>query len=205
MGLWTKLAGIAVGGAGVVTANPALVLAGASIIGADVASEGAKKAGEQQAAGAEKAKTELDARYDQTRADQKATYDQSVQGFAPYQALGQGALPNLGAMVGLSPAQFAPSSAAPPQGQTLGQLGAPAPGATPAGQGVGVVAGAAPQQRAAMQTASSYQPPETKAGRSLGQMGSGLVLVKSPDGAEQRYLTRREADRAVAAGGMEVG
>jgi hypothetical protein len=209
MSLWAKLGGIAVGAVGAATGNPLLIGAGVSIIGADVAADAGKKAADQQIAASERAQADTNTRYDAAAAQQKAAYEQSTAGFAPFTALGQGALPNLGAMVGLSPSQFTPSTAAPttpaaPAPQTLGQIGAPGQGGV-RNPGAGLVAPGTQQARAAGLSGSAYQGPETKAGRSLSQVGSGLVQVASPDGAEQRWLTRREADRAVAAGGKEIG
>lgn len=175
------------------TGNPALISAGAGIIGAGVAAEGANKAAGQQVAAAEKAQADANTRYDATRAEQRGILDQSQANFAPYIGLGQGVLPTLGSMVGLQ------QQAAPAMNPTAATVPTAAPVAAPTG--VDAMTMSPAQARAERQTASSYGKRE---GMTLGRLG-GLVLVQSPDGSERRLLQRAKADQAIAAGATEVG
>jgi hypothetical protein len=194
MGVWAKLGGIALGITGAVTGNPALISAGASVIGADIGAEGAKKAANQQIAAADAAKAEANARYDATRAEQRAIYDQSSSAFQPFIGLGQGALPNLAGMTGIT----MPALSAPSTPQTLQELGTPAPQAQTAMPRTEAPA----DERARNRTMTSY---ENKRGLTLGELGGqGLVMVVSPDGSERRLLPRAQADIAIKAGGREM-
>lgn len=194
MGLWQKLAGVGLGITGAVTGNPALISAGAGIVSADIGAEGAKKAADQQIAAAEAARADANTRYDATRAEQRAIYDQSAAAFQPYIGLGHGALPNLAGMTGTTlPAINAPSTP-----QTLQELGTPAaapPQAMPRTESPA-------DERARNRTMTSY---ENKRGLTLGELGGqGLVMVVSPDGTERRLLPRAQADIAIQAGGRAL-
>jgi hypothetical protein len=191
MGLWAKLAGGAAVVGGAMTGNPALIAAGAGIIGNDITAEGANKAAGQLEDAATAARTDANARYDATAARQGQVYDQNRAAFDPFISLGQGVTPTLGSMVGLSL----------PAPRTLQELGTPGPvSAAPAPVQTGPTASQRPQAPIASSYAEGKREP-----RSLEALGRGLLLVASPDGSEKRWLTRREADRAIAAGGVEVG
>lgn len=198
MGFWQKAAGFGVGLAGAVTGQPALIGAGASIIGADVTAEGAKKAAQQQMDAAEKARADANARYDATKQEQRAIYDQSSAAFQPFIGLGQGVLPNLGSMVGLSPAAT-PTMIPNVTGTTPTGL---EPAAVDTSGGVQSMTQAPAQARAERQTASAYGK-RGDGGLRLANLG-GLVLVQSPDGMEKQLLTRARADDALARGAREV-
>ena len=198
MSMWAKLGGIALGIGGFATGNPALVMAGAGLLGAGVQASGNEKAVKQQVAAAEKAQGQTDAIYGQARGEMRDVYNQGQAGFAPYTALGHASLGNLGSMVGLertaAPAPVQQSQPYAPQ--SLGSL------AQPPGSGRPVVdpEGLRPQQMA-MANASGYgKRPE----RAEEMAGRGLVRVEAPDG-EQRWMPRAQADQFVSAGARILG
>lgn len=167
--------------AGVMTANPALVAGGASVVAGDIAAEGAKKAAKQQEDAALAAKT-----------TQEAAAKTSAAAFQPFQATGQAAYSTLGSMLGLAPAAQAggsPSSLSSTTGM-----------ASDAGTRMGVPrdAGDEPQQRAARQSQSSYAP-------TLGDMASGdVVQLRAPTG-EVAMVPRAQAPFYVERGAVELG
>ena len=199
MSLWAKLGGIALGIGGFATGNPALIMAGAGLLGAGVQTEGNDKAVKQQVASAEKAQQQADAIYGQARGEMRDVYNQGQAGFAPYTALGHASLGNLGSMVGLertaAPAPVQQSQPYAPQ--SLGSL------AQPPGSGRPVVdpEGLRPE-RATLANASGYgKNPD----RGEAMAGRGLVRVQSPDGTEERWMPRARADEFVNAGGRILG
>jgi hypothetical protein len=111
MGFWSSLGGVALGVAGFATGQPALIKAGAGLLGSSIQASGNDKAVQQQVAAAEKAQGQTDAIYGQARGEMRDVYNQGQAGLAPYNALGQASLGNLGSMVGLKPV------AAPAQAQ----------------------------------------------------------------------------------------
>lgn len=191
MGLWAKLAGGAMAAVGAATGNPALIAGGVSIIGNDVTSEGANKAAGQLEDAATAARTDANQRFDATAARQAQVYDRDRAAFDPFIALGHGVTPTLGSMVGISL----------PAPRTLQQLGTPA-AASAAPAPVSSPQAATTRPQAPIE--SSYQERKREP-RSLEALGRGLVVIASPDGTERAWLTRREADKAIAAGGVEVG
>jgi hypothetical protein len=197
MGFWSSLGGVALGVAGFATGQPALIKAGAGLLGSSIQASGNDKAVQQQVAAAEKAQGQTDAIYGQARGEMRDVYNQGQAGLAPYNALGQASLGNLGSMVGLKPVA-APAQAQQSQPyapQSLGSLAQP-------GSGRPVVdpEGLRPQQ-AAMANASGYgKNPD----RGEAMAGRGLVRVEAPDG-EQRWMRRAEADQFVSAGARILG
>jgi hypothetical protein len=190
---WAKLAGIGLGVAGAVTGNPALLSAGASVFGADVAAEGAKKAAKTQAAAADKALAEGNQRYDAVTNEMRGLSQASDAGFAPYQQLGTGAVGTLGSLVGLPPIAASPVNASQPVGAPVPMGSAGQPPAPP-------VVTQDPQSRAEATRASVY----SKRGE-LGDLGrmAGLVTLQAPTG-EIRRVPARMAERFVAQGAQVV-
>ena len=197
MGIWAKLGGAGLGIAGLVTGNPALIGAGASVIAADTAAGAASKASQQQVDAAEKAKAEANQRYDATRGEQWQVFQNALAGFAPYQQLGVGATGNLGQLTGI-PMNLATNAPAE-------QVVPPAlvDAATPASATPSL---ATPQTRAQQQTASGYGMEGKRDGMlpsSLGSLG-GMVWVQAPTGERMRMPTFR-AEQAVLKGAQIIG
>jgi hypothetical protein len=166
--------------AGVMTANPALVAGGASVVAGDIAAEGAKKAAKQQEDAALAAKT-----------TQEAAAKTSAAAFQPFQATGQAAYSTLGSMLGLAPAAQAggsPSSLSSTTGM-----------ASDAGTRMGVPrTDDGPQQRAARQSQSSYAP-------TLGDMAGGnVVQLRAPTG-EVAMVPKAKAPFYAARGAQIIG
>jgi hypothetical protein len=193
MGLWGKLAGIGLGVAGVVTGNPGLIVAGASVLGNSMAGDGVNRAADQQVAAAEKAQGQADQIYGDARREQRGIYENSLAAFQPYQALGTGSVRNLGGLVGL-PANFMDTQATPVNATAAPIAEAAEAPATDT---------AAPIVARRQQAASSYQGKREGMDRDLGRMG-GLVLLRAPTG-ETRRLPMHLADQAIAKGAQVVG
>lgn len=173
MGFWKKALGIGMAAAGVMTANPMLVSAGASVVAGDIAAEGAKKAAKEQQAAADKA-----------IATQQAAAKKTEQAYQPYTNMGQGASMALGSFMGL-PSATGGGGGGSGGGLGVGLGGLPAnaqvdAGVRPAGEGIGRAvprdASAAPDAVAARQTASSYAP------SSLGGATTDMVKMRAPTG-----------------------
>jgi len=195
-----KLAGIGLGAAGLATGNPALIMAGASILGTDIQSEAAKDAAKTQEQGVAKAKAESDAIYNQSRAS-----------FAPYMQMGTGAMGHLGQLVGLPPGGGMTAGGMPPSGPAAptipGQQGPQMPGSEPssmwgmadrmrnAAQG-----GEQAQLRGAALNESGVEG--TREGMDLGSLG-GLVLLQAPNG-ELKRVPQRQAESFVSRGAQVV-
>lgn len=126
--------------------------AGSSVASSVIGSKAANKAGKTQAAAEEKA-----------LALQRQMYQEAQPRYAPYQQMGQNALPTLAALAG--------NVQAPRYGQNLADLslyGAPPQNMAPrpaAGPGMGLPGGPAPQ------------PPQPQPG--------GTVMMRAPNGAQQ--------------------
>jgi hypothetical protein len=193
MGLWSKIAGIGLAGAGLVTGNPALVGIGASVLSGGMAADASKDAAQTQSESADRAMAENRRVYDQSAGIQKQVYDTTRADLAPYMAVGGGAMGNAGSMVGLSPgagggtsiASMANGVTAPGQMIGAGQSVDPGPSKE------------VPQVKAAMANQSGYQQGEKRG-------GSRAVLLRSPDG-EIRAFPEDQAEVYVSRGAQRLG
>lgn len=156
MSIWGKIAGIGVAALGVATGNPALIGTGASIFGADVASEGAKSAAKTQ-----------DAAADKSLALQKNIYERGQAGLSPYMSAGAGAVTNLRGLTGQPLEVVGPAAGTP---STM-----PANAAVPSTR-TASDAGAVP-------TGDVAVPRTTLQNFATSQTQSGYVTMRSPDGS----------------------
>jgi hypothetical protein len=162
MGFWSKLAGIGLGAAGVVTGNPGLIIAGGTMIAGDMSKDATNKAVSQQQQATDKALGVQQGMYQQNRAD-----------LSPFMSLGTGAAGMLGHGLGLS----APSAG--PIGTTSGvipgmsslmtpQTAVPKPGATEEQAALGRRPNPGTvMSEAQQQTASGYQRMHTPTGQTV--------------------------------------
>lgn len=198
MGLWTKVAGIGLGVAGVVTANPALIAAGGSIVASDLAADGSKKAQATQEKASDEAMGVNTKAYDDTRAIQSQVYNQTRADLNPYMTVGSGAMGTLGSMVGLPPSSAPAAMNSAASGTSLGGMYTPpvSPGMPAAKDG----AGASPQTRAVLSTQSAYSGQKNEG--TLARAG-GLVRLKAPDGST-RMVPQAKVPMYLEAGAVEV-
>lgn len=187
MGFWSTAAGIALGGVGVATGNPALIGMGASIATGGMAADASRRAAETQSQAADRALANQQQVYDTSRGAATEAYNRSNAVLAPWVTTGSSAMGSLGGLLGLPPASSGVTDALSPLASPQGAI------PTPAGVGVGLDAGGAPVNprspaaaeapaRAAMSTQSGYAAPRSK---TLGALAGGLVTLQAPDGTMQ--------------------
>lgn len=200
MSVWSRIGGIGLAAAGVMTGNPGLVAAGAGVFSAGEASSANKKASEQQVSAVDEAKAV------NTAVDQRTQAS-----YQPYTYLGSQAASTLGSMMGFQPMPM-PSGGgtAPgalpagmqqqagmrqPPGATLGDLATGDTGRTAMAR----PAPETPQVRAQLSTQSGYQPQ----GGTLGGMMPAMVMLRAPTG-ETRAVPADQAPALLARGAQRV-
>lgn len=186
MSFWGKLAGIGIAAAGVATGQPALIGAGASVFTGDMASEASKGAAKTQSDAADKALGVNQQVHDDTRKTNTDVYNRSNAVLAPFVSTGSSAMGSLGSLLGLPAAPAGVTAALSPVASPTGAI--PLPGsAQPTDKAPMQRAPETAQSRAAMSTASAYQPP------TLGGMAGGMVPMLAPDGTVQSVPSNQVA------------
>lgn len=159
-------------------AIPAIIGAGASLVGAKMSSNASQDAAKTQSAAADKALAAQQQGYQTQRAD-----------FSPYLQAGTAALGRLGQTAGTYTGGM-PAPQAPRPG--LGQLGTPPP--------------SMPTTMSAMPSVPSGQmpPPQGRAMAGMTPPAGGLITVQAPTG-ETAKMTQAQAQMAVQKGARIVG
>lgn len=186
MAWWKKALGIGMAVGGVMSANPALVAGGASMVAGDLAADAQKKAEKQQLEASDKA-LKL----------QQDTHAQTQASLQPYSATGGAAVQTLGHMLGLTP------TATPATGTASGMAAAP-PLDPAAAATTRTDTGRAAQPRGSGLTAPVEQTRSGYAGTTMQDFAGGVVPLRAPDG-EVQLVPRAQVPHYVQLGATELG
>lgn len=185
MAWWKKALGIGMAVGGALSANPALVAGGVSMVAGDLAADAQKKAEKQQLEASDKA-LKL----------QQDTHAQTQASLQPYSGTGGAAIQTLGHMLGLTPTAAAAGSA---PGMAAAPPLDPAAAATTRAD-----TGRAAQPRGGGLTAPTEQTRSGYAGTTMQDFAGGVVPLRAPDG-EVQLVPRAQVPHYVQLGATELG